>query len=293
MTKRWVLALGVVVATTTSAFAKDEFDAYVADLAAGKASKHFEACQLLVTPGGQVRQPCTLARADLVGDPKATLTVKKNTNRFFPHSQIVWREAEVEARGGGKLLATFRVIEIAGSGGPGMMDGIYAAHWARLTPDKEAAALALAKALPTPIAVDNELPPDKEGSTQDEVDRRQAFETAYDWLVGDDDKFRDTIGYAVERGAIVFGSAAGQRYAGKSGVKAINGWKITLAAGKKAALGGNGWVLAGATTIVATPADKKAAPITYVLFTAFGSGLTVGGGSFVTEPALISFAVAR
>lgn len=88
----------------------------------------------------------------------------------------------------------------------------------------------------------------------------------------------------------MFGSAAGQRYTGKSGEKAIKAWKLALVPSGKSAAGGSGWVLAAATTMVATPTDKSP-PITYVVFAVATSGLTPGGGSFYTQPALIQFAV--
>lgn len=286
MTKVWVVTL-VVLGLSGSAWAKDDFDTYVADLAAAKASTRLATCELLVTPGGQVRQPCSLALVDLVGDAKATLTVKKNKRQNFPKSQMVWREAEVEARAQGKVVATFRVIEVLTLGGPDFPPGVVAAHWARVTSDKEAAALALAKTLPAPASVDKVTP-----AAKTDADRDQAIQTAQDFLRGGEN-FKAVIAERVKSRAIAFGSAAGQRYAAASGAKAIQGWKIELAPSGKVAVGGNGWVLAGATTVVATPTDKKAPPITYVLFGAFVSGLTPGGGSFITEPALLSFAIAR
>ena len=88
----------------------------------------------------------------------------------------------------------------------------------------------------------------------------------------------------------MFGSAPGQRYAGPAGKKAIIGWKLALAPSGKSAAGGSGWVLAAATTMVATSTDKSP-PITYVVFAVAFSALTPGGGSFYTQPALIQFAV--
>ena len=272
--------LVLTIATASTARADDALVTFVADLAANKPTAHLTGCELLVTPSGQVRQPCTLSRADLVSDPAATLVVKKTKRAHFPKSQMMWREAEVEARVGRKVVATFRVLEIEGMGAPTDQPGIIAAHWARLTPDKDAAALAT-----TPAAVDKVTP-----AATISADRNQAVETVQTAL--GDDNLKSAITSAIKQRAIAFGSAANQRYSGAAGAKSVANWKIDLLPSGKVAVGGTAWVLAGATTVTATPIDRKAGSITYVVFAAFTSSLT-NAGSFMTDPALVSFAVAR
>ena len=287
----------VILGTASPAFAKDDFDDFVAKLAAAKdTSSYFSGCELLVTPAGAVRQPCTLALADITGgDAAVKLSVKKNSKRWYPKSQMEWREAEVEARKGKQLVATFRVIEIGGFGGnpDGPTDGwVIATHWSKLISDKELKARAIAKTLPAVPAIEDKiftLPNPKE-TDQGRMDREQAVGTLRSRLQSGGTDFKPDLADLVDGPFVVFGSAPGQRYAGPAGKKAIKAWKLALAPSGKSAAGGSGWVLAAATTMVATPADRSP-PITYVVFAVATSGLTPGGGSFYTQPALIQFAV--
>ncbi|MBL0217080.1 MAG: hypothetical protein IPQ07_24795 [Myxococcales bacterium] len=292
------LIAAAIVLTSSTAFAKDEFDAFVATLAAGKdTTSYFSGCELLVTPAGTVRQPCSLSLADITGgDAAVKLTVKNNKKRMYPMSQMEWREAEVEARKGKQLVATFRVIEIGGLGGnpDGSTDGwVVATHWSKLISDKEVKARALAKTLPAVPAINDKIftLPHPQESEQAKIDREQAIGSLRSTLGrGDGTDFTPWLAELVSGPFVVFGSAPGQRYTGRAGKKSISGWKLALAPSGTSAAGGSGWVLAAATTMVATPADKSP-PITYVVFAAAISGLTPGGGSFHTEPALIQFAV--
>jgi hypothetical protein len=294
---RIVLAVAILL-TSSPAFAKDEFDDFVAKLAAAKdTTGYFSGCELLVTPAGAVRQPCTLALADLTGgDAAVKLTVKKNRKQFYPMSQLEWREAEVEARKGKQLVATFRVIEIGSLGGnpDGPTDGwVVATHWSKLISDKDLKARAKAKTLPAVPAIEDKiftLPNPKE-SEQGKTDRAQAIETVRSNIRDRDSAdFTPWLADLVNGPFVVFGSAPGQRYQGPAGKKAIGAWKLALAPSGKSAAGGSGWVLAAATTMVATPTDKSP-PITYVVFVAAFSALTPEGGSFYTSLALIQFAV--
>lgn len=293
---RIVVALAVLL-WGAPAFAKDAFDAFVGDLGAGKETKnYFSGCELLVTPAGAVRQPCTLALADLTGgDAGVTLVVKKNKKQWYPKSQLEWREAEVLARKGKQLVATFRVIEVGSLGGPDGSAGgwVVATHWSKLISDKEVKARANAKTLPAVPPIQDRVftLPRADDSEQAKTDRAQAIETLRsDLRVGAKDDFTPSLADLVRGPFVVFGSASGQRYSGASGKKAIAGWKLALAPGGTAAAGGSGWVLAAVTSMVGTPADKSP-PITYVVFAVAYSGLTPGGGSFYTQPALIQFAI--
>ena len=294
---RTLIAL-MILATSSPAFAKDEFDDFVAKLAAAKDTKgYFSGCELLVTPAGTVRQPCTLALADLTGgDAAVRLSVKSNKKQWYTKSQMEWREAEVEARKGKQLVATFRVIEIGSLGGnpDGPTDGwVVATHWSKLISDKDLKTRAIAKTLPAVAPIEDKIftPADAaKVSEQGRTDRESAIETLRSRLRAGDGDFKPDLANLVDGPFVVFGSAPGQRYSGGSGKKAIKAWKLALAPSGKSAAGGSGWVLAAATTMVATPTDKSP-PITYVVFAAAISGLTQGGGSFYTEPALIQFAV--
>ncbi len=292
-----ILVAMVILITSSPAFAKDEFDELVAKLSAAKdTSGYYSACELLVTPAGAVRQPCTLALADLTGgDAAVKLTVKKNTKQPYLLSQFEWREAEVEARKGKQLVATFRVIEIGSFGGnpDGPTDGwVVATHWSKLISDKALKARAIAKTLPAVAAIEDKMftLPDPKETEQGRIDREQAIGTLRSRLQSGGTDFKPNLADLVVGPFIVFGSATGQRYTGPTGQKAIKAWKLALAPSGKSAAGGSGWVLAAATTMVATPTDKSP-PITYVVFAAAMSGLTPGGGSFFTQPALIQFAV--
>lgn len=290
---RILLAL-VVVLSASPAFAKDSFDSLVTSLNAGTdTAPYFSTCELLVTPAGTVRQPCTLSLADLTGGGAGVkLAVKKNKKQWYPKSQLQWREAEVEARKGKQVVATFRVIEVGTVGGPDQ-GWVVATHWSKLITDKDVKARAIAKTLPAVPAIADKIftLPHGDESEQAQMDRTQAIETLRSNLrAGDDDNFTPALADLVSGPFVVFGSAPGQRYSGAAGKKAIAGWKLALVPTNTSAAGGSGWVLAAATTMVGTPADKSP-PITYVVFAVAYSGLTQGGGSFYTEPALIQFAV--
>ena len=293
---RILLAVAILL-TSSPAFAKDDFDDFVAKLSAAKdTTAYFKGCELLVTPAGAVRQPCTLALADLTGgDAAVKLTVKKNKKLWFPRSQMEWREAEVEARKGKQLVATFRVIEVGSLGGnPDLpSDGwVVATHWSKLISDKDLKARAKAATLPPVPAIEDKIftLPNPNESEQGKTDREQAIGTLRSRLRSGDADFKPDLANLVVGPFVVFGSAPGQRYQGPAGKKAIGAWKLALVPSDKSAAGGYGWVLAVATTMVATPTDKSP-PITYVVFAAAISALTPEGGSFYTSPALIQFAV--
>ena len=116
-----VVAVVVGLGASPAAAGKDAFVRFVADLAASSdaAAAWFADCDVLLTPGGQVRRPCALTMADLAGGAAgATLKVTSNKVAHLYASQYLAREATVEARVGRKLVATFRVVEISGFGNP-------------------------------------------------------------------------------------------------------------------------------------------------------------------------------
>lgn len=295
---RNLIAVAILV-TSSPAFAKDEFDELVAKLSTGKdTSAYFSACDLLVTPAGAVRQPCSLALADLTGgDAAVRLVVKRNKKQHYRMSQMEWREAEVEARKGKQLVATFRVLEIGSIGGnpDAPSDGwVLATHWSKLISDKDLVARAKAKTLPAPPTIADKVLDRPGGVEQDRLDRAQAIESLRSELLAtartSADDFKPYLVDMVTDQFVAFGSAAGQRYTGPAGQKAIKAWKLALAPSRTSAAGGTGWVLAAATTMVATPTNGSP-PVTYVVFAAAISGLTPEGGSFYTRPALIQFAI--
>lgn len=301
--RTFLLATLFVAVSATSAAAKDELDQFVADLAArpDAAKAYLKDCKTLVTPAGQVRTPCALTLADLVGaQPGVTLVVKANKVASFPKSQLVYRDAIVEARAGKKTVASFRVLEIGWAGGNPDLPLVLAAHWARTITDKDAAAAAKAGKLPAPPAIKHGVvpsgkPPAKDYD-QDENDRGQATETVLQQLTGGEpgSDLKDVIaGWVADSGVIVFGSGPKQRYAGKRGAATIKAWKLALVPSNQVSVDGDGWVLWGTTTMTAKPTKAGAPPVTYVVFAAFASGLTEGGGSFITFPAVVSFAVAQ
>jgi len=72
-------AVAIILLGGVAHAGSDPFVQVVADIAAGKNVDHwFTDCDVLIAPGGQVRHPCSITRADLVTDPAATLTVKTN-----------------------------------------------------------------------------------------------------------------------------------------------------------------------------------------------------------------------
>lgn len=293
-----LLAVCLVAVSATSAAAKDSFDQFVADLAAkpDAAKAYLDGCKTLVSPSGQVRSPCALALADLVGSQTGvTLVVKQNKVASFQKSQLIYRDAVVEVRAGTKVVGRFRVLEVGWTGANPDQPLALAAHWARLVSDKDAAAAAKAGKLPAPPAITHQIVPSgnpkSDDYDQDERDRKEATETVQSQLSREGD-LKDVIASWAEDGAIIYGSAPKQRYAGKSGRATIGKWKLALESSKKVYVDGDGWVLWGVTTMTARP-KSGGTPITYVVFAAFVSRLTSGGGSFVTDPAIVSFAVAQ
>lgn len=285
---RLVVAFVVLAAASVAHAANTNgFEKYVSDLAtapAQAAKRLTAACEMVVTPGGAVRRPCKLELADLVGTAQGvTLTAKNVKRQSFDRSMLEWIEADVEARANKKVVATFHVIELGGQGNPDNPNdgwGVSAQMWSRLVADKDAAAHAVA-----PAAIADSITPLPKGtSAQDAADREQVVHTMKQVLT--QGGLKDALEMFAADGAIVIGSAPGQRYTGKSGASAIHGWKMTMTQKGGIAIGGGSFVAFAVTDVV----GKAATEVPYVAFVVYIQRLT-GGGSPAPFPALVMFAV--
>jgi hypothetical protein len=281
--RRLLLATSLVIATAGSARAED-FEHVLPKLATAPAG-----CVLLVTPRGDVRHPCQLTVADLVGPrPGVTLTVAHATLTSFPRSTLSWQEADVDAHAAGKVIATFHVIEIGTrSGNPdGPTGGWWPAAqlWSRRVSDKDALAQAKAGKLTAPTIADYVDP-----VTLDDAQAKGELERAYGeikqvWTADED--LKAALASSAADGAIVIGSA-GERLTGKAGAKALRGWKLGLRQRGGLAQGGNERVLVGVTTMLGT---SGGATIPYVATLVHVGRMNEAGDTNVV-PALIIFSV--
>jgi len=279
------ISIALFVAVSAATAHAGGFEKYVSDLgtAPAQAAKRLESCQLLVTPNGSVRQPCKLEVGDLTDAAGAvTLAARNVKKQSFPKSMLEWTEADVDVRAGGKLAATYHVIEITTA-----MDAQHpqAQVWTRPIADKDAAAKAARGAIAEPHISEATAPGPKDSPEQEQDDREELLRSLRQAVTGD--KLGDVFSSFAEQGAIVIGSAPGQRYTGKTGAKTIKAWKLDLAQKGGVALGGNSMVAFAATTIVGKTKD---ATIPYVAFVVYIQRMT-GGGSLASFPALVQFAV--
>jgi hypothetical protein len=286
-------ALAAVAALAAPAAAKpDPFETYVANLAANPkaAAPHLTACQLVLLPSGETRTPCSLTLADLVG-AQTGVTLKATRFKYgdIKESTVQYVEADVEARAGGKVIATFHVLEVGGMGNPDADWAPQAVHWARMISDKDAVAKAKAKQLPAAPAIKDAVPaPSKNPDDQDAQDRDEGISEIKSPLTGDalKDLVADTAGVGV-----VFGSAPGQRMSGKGGAKSIKGWKLDLAQKGGITAAGDSLVVFAATDIVGTTKDKSPTSITYAALVVGAMHMIPDSGDHVWETKMISFAV--
>jgi hypothetical protein len=278
----------VALATRTAAAAPDPLAAYLGDLAKDPkaAAAHLKHCDLLVTPGGEARTPCALTLKDLVGDATGvTLVATRTKSDQIDKSSIEYVEADVEARAAGKVVATFHVLEVGTMGGDDAFSPS-AVHWARTISDKDAVAHAKAGQLTAaPALADKVVPPPPDTTS----DHDEAVSMIRDLFKGTDD-LKSELSYVAGVG-VVFGSAPGQRYTGKSGGKQIKGWKLGLVPRPGATIAGGDLVIYGVGHVVATTKDKPAATITYVAFVVGSMHMIAESGDHVWEPKIISFAV--
>ncbi len=299
MSRRSVLVGLVLVAIASSASRAraggDGFTAHVAALASAKPSGHLGACSVLVTPDGRVHRPCALTLADLVGPATGvTLTVTRNKTAALPRSQFSAREAVVVARAGKQVIATFDVVEVFAFGNPDAADGDapVAVMWARQITDKAAIAAAKAGALPPPPAIADyrpAAPTDPSAWTQDIGDAQSGYDGVQMTAGG---LSRDGLASKIREGAIVLGSAPGQRYVGKSGAKTVGGWKTTFAPQGGVDLSGEAWVSIAVTHVVGTLPGKPPIAIPYVAMIVNTQFMT-GGGSPAPQTSLVKFAIAQ
>ena len=289
------LAIAVIVAWSSLAHAApDPFKKFVASLESGTPDATWlDGCQVLVTPSGQLRRPCTLALADLVGaQPGVKLRVTRNRVEHFPQSMLEYREALVEARAGGKLVATFHVLEIEHCcGNPDAPDAGHprAVHWSQLAADKDVTAAARAGTLVTPPAVKDAIARSTQ-TGQSKSDDEALFEDLA--RLKGSAKYQQDLAAVTSDGAVVFGSGPGQRYTGKPGQRTISRWKLDLEQQGGVDVTGGNMIGVAVTKFVATTREKAPVSIPYVAFVVYTQFLT-GGGSMGSRPALVKFAVAR
>jgi hypothetical protein len=285
---RILLSLALVGALAApAAAAPDPFETFVANLAKDPkaAAARYKDCDLLVLPSGEARTPCTLALADL-GVPGATLKMKHVKITDVPQSMIEYLEADVDALVGGKKVASFHVVEI-GSAFNEAGDFIpYAGQWARMISDADATKAAKAGKLPKPPAIQAHVVEPKDAHDEELNDFDEGAHEMQGWLSGGDLK-EGLAGIAADE--VVFGSAPGQRYSGKSAAKQIKGWKLGLLATGGAAIAGNSSALFGATQVVGTLPDKTT--ITYVALVAYSARIIQESGDHVWVPRVVSFGV--
>jgi hypothetical protein len=298
---RATLALAAFALTTALApraahADKDAFDAYVADLSAhpDHATAWLGSCAVLLAPSGEVRRPCKLALADLVGaTPGVTLAVTRNKVAPLHDSQYSFRDATVEARAGRKVLASFRVIEVSGFGNPDSPSGGWApiaVHWIRTIKDKDAFALAAAGKLAlAPAIADAAQTPT--GDDQGASDARSLADDLDQALRGEAG-LRATMASWLDDGATLVGTAPGQTLTGKKGGKAMRGWKLDLAQRGGMVRWAGGMLGVAVTHVVGTTTGKTRATFTYPTMVIFTQGLT-NAGSLVSGPRLVTFAVAQ
>ena len=284
------LVAAVLFAPSSAHAAADPFAGYVAALGAdltGPVTARHAGCDVLVTPRGEVRRPCALTRQDLVGDVAGvTLVVTRNQVAHLFKSQYEWRDATVEARAGGKRLATFRVVEILPYGG----GPVRASHWIAVMPDKDASARAKAGTLPAPAAVTDKVTPSTASSEQERSDAENLADDLQQALRGTTD-LRDRIADWADGGTIVVGSAPGQTLTGKKGARTLRGWKLDLVQQGGLDVSGTGMVGFAVTQVVGTPTGGKGAPITYTALVVYTQGI-LESGSLISGPRLVTFAIA-
>ena len=283
------IVLAVTAAARPAAAGSDPFKTYLSDLVSNPkgAAAYLAHCDLALLPSGEVRTPCSVTLADLVGTQTGvTLTAKRVKDDALSKSTVEYLDADVEAKAGGKVIATFHVLEVAGFGPDGFTP--VAVHWTRTLPDKDATAKAKAKQLRDPAIKSVTVPMPKGTDEQAVSDYEEGATEGKQWLSGD-----DVTGALPDVAAdgLVFGSAAGQRYAGKSAAKSIKGWKLTLAQHGEYAITGNDLYVVVATELVGTSKDKDKVATPYAAMLVMSMQMIPGSGDHVWYPRMISFAV--
>jgi hypothetical protein len=281
----------IVIAALAGPARAQGFEKFVADLASAPAAatKRLASCEVLVAPSGDVRRPCALALGDLVSSG-GKLVAKNVKQQTFPNSLVEWVEADVDARDGAKVVATYHVVEVGGRGNPDGPDGgwiVRAQHWSRTIRDTDALALAKAGKLPSAPAIADAKVIAKGASEQERAD----LDSSLDSIKRAFGDLKHALANLAEDGGVVIGSAPGEHFTGKAGGKSLRGWKLELAQQGGIAAGGGGNVVWAVTHVIGTTKDKPPIAITYVAFAVWLQALTPEGGSFYTKPVLVQFAI--
>ncbi|MCE9575545.1 MAG: hypothetical protein K8W52_20500 [Deltaproteobacteria bacterium] len=288
-----LVLIAIVSSATRARAGGDAFAAYVASLSGGKPTAHLGRCTVLVTPDGRIHRPCAMTVADLVGAASGvTLTVTRSTSAQMPNSQFSEREAVVVARAGKKVIATFDVVEIVGDFGPDDVgDAPVAVMWARQITDKAALAAAKTGTLPTPPAIADYRPaaPADDKWTQDLGDAQNGYDWVHTSAAG---MSPADLADEIKDGAVVLGSAPGQRYVGKRGAKTVGGWKMTFEQQGGRDLSGEAWVSIAVTHMIGTVPGKSPVTIPYVTMIVNTQFLS-GGGAPAPRTSLVKFAIAQ
>lgn len=282
-------ALVICALAAPAAAATDPFETFMSNVATNPkaAAASLQACELLLAPNGEARTPCTLALADFGG--AQSLKVSRLKYGDVEQSVLAYIDADVQAIAGGKTIATYHVVAITSAmGNPDAGFQPQAMHVAKLISDKDAAAKAKAKQLPSPPAIKEKIAAaPKDMGDEDQNDRTSGIEEIENWAKGGLTK--EALGELATDGGVIFGSAANQKYTGKSAGKSIVKWKLALQQKDGMTCDGDAMIVVGATDVVATLPDKTS--LTY-------AALVVGvvrydgmSGDHLWQTKLISFGV--
>jgi hypothetical protein len=255
-----VFAALAAPAAPAAAAAADPFVDFVANLATNPkaAAASLQSCQLLLAPSGEARTPCALALADFAG--AQTLKVSRLQYAEVKQSVLEYLDVDVQALAGGKVIATYRVIAITGMANPDAGFQPLAMHVVRLISDKDAAARGKAKQLGPARAVQDKVAAAPTGTSDDEQsDRTSGIEEIQRFAKGGLTK--DALAEVAIDGGVVYGSAPGQKYTGKSAGASIKKWKLQLQQKDGVTCDGGSMIVYGATNVVATMPDRTS--ITY------------------------------
>lgn len=274
--RAWMVVLLVIVPSV--AFAKTKHPVYeiVEKLGAPESDKHLEENALMVMPNGELRRDVrTLATTDLGYPAGTTLTITKLQTGQFARTELEWVLADIDAKADKKPVGKLRLVAIGTAFIPDEVAyPILVAHWIKPVTDVQAKKLVVT----VPDYKDEKVPAPKElGDEQARIDYDNLLDETYDGGEG----VNDMLAGDVVRG-IVVGSGPGELWKGKSGQRAIKGWKTKLA--KR---GGTFRIGVGRAHVVVARYDGT---VPYVGMIAYGDEMT-GGGSMVTGFGFASFAV--
>lgn len=298
LTSRARAALVVMVLALATSTAAADLEELVSDLEKSRTNavrEYLAECLTLVWEDGSVRDPCRLELKDLVGDHPGpvTLKVSRQASHAFPRSSYSWREAEVTARAGKKVIATWRVIELVSYGGPpDAPTRPVAVHWSRPVKDKDA--LARAGTRPALPAITGRLkaPPGLAGARPTAREDWESMARDIQSELAREGDLKTAIASWLDDGAVVLGSAPGERLAGAKGRAAVKKWKLALVVERGADIAGVGGSLGwGVVRVTGTTAGPKPVRITYTLFLV-RTGLLTGGGGWGAQTGLVAFSVA-